>query len=113
MSYYGFTEEVAPFLFSLCKCKRELLDEENVPKMVRKMTVKKKIIEIFVSDSFEAREKEWALTEAALFQKSIMQRNPLRIYIDHPYDITVIKALFDIYNDEKGSRPRIDEIVIT
>ena len=54
------------------------------------MCVHKKITEIFVSDTFEARDKEWALTEAALLQPSILKGRPLRIYIDKVTDITLV-----------------------
>jgi hypothetical protein len=70
LAYWDYSQDVATLVHGLCKSKRVLSIEEEgsheAPQIIRKMCVHKKITEIFVSETFEAREKEWALTEAAL-----------------------------------------------
>jgi hypothetical protein len=69
LSFYGYREAVALLLFNLSRSKRYLLQEDpkgECPKIVKKMTVVKKMFEIFLSDSFEAR-KEGERTEFSLF----------------------------------------------
>lgn len=67
LAYWDYSQDVATLVHGLCKSKRVLsIGSHEAPQIIRKMCVHKKITEIFVSETFEAREKEWALTEAAL-----------------------------------------------
>jgi len=72
------------------------------------MTIPKKVTEIFISETFEARDKEWALTEAALLQPAILKGKPLRIFLDKAQDITVTRQMQIMCKDVY-----IDEIIVT
>jgi hypothetical protein len=72
------------------------------------MCITKKLTEIFVSNTYEARDKEWALTEAALFQTSIMNGRPLRIFVDRAADITLARQIRKMI-----PTARIEELFVT
>jgi hypothetical protein len=110
LSFWDYSEHVAVLLHSLCKSKR-LLSIENdgeSSKIIMKMCITKNITEIFTSETFEAREKEWALTEASLMQTSILSGKPLRIYIDKATDITLVRQMYHMF-----PRARIEEMFVT
>lgn len=56
ISYYGYTLDSVALLFELCKTTREFLAEKGEnPKIIRKMTKSKVVLDIFISEIFEPR----------------------------------------------------------
>lgn len=112
LSFWDYSEDVAVLMHGLCKSKRLLTVDKDggteSSKIIMKICVAKKITEIFTSETFEAREKEWALTEASLMQTSILSGKPLRIYIDKATDVTLVKQMHKMF-----PKARIDEIFVS
>lgn len=71
------------------------------------MTVPKKIVDIFITRTFIARDRG-ERTEVALFQKQIVNNYPLRLYMDEPSDIDLVLELQKV-----NPKMRLHEIVLT
>lgn len=85
-------------LFELCRCKRDLvvqdgvLEDKEASKILRKMTISKKLQNIYVSETFTKRIEKDGKTELALMQPAALKGFVFRIMIDTAEDLRCFKV---------------------
>lgn len=123
ISYTGFTVEVASLLFELNKNFRRLVIDpvttsvkrgvdENIEepidfrKMVRKITVPKRLINVYITETYLKRDRE--RNETFLFSKHSLEKSLIRLLFDDQVDLQWYKDLLKYV-----PKANVHEIVVT